>query len=291
MSDSKKWHQRWYVWLIILAVLGSVYSNKDNEDENQVESQVENQVEKEREEAIEIRSSTLYEAYDNNEISADNEYKDKWLKLTGKIIDISINPVKKSETIVKLNGLIDNEYEIIGVPCYFDESQNSEISSLTKGQTVTIIGKCLGKPFYIKIVDCSIEQSVTRKASDNKTSNTIETTNEAKKVVKKKSISGLYMWNGLEYGNFAIFNKDGNCSFGLVDKNGYVNSRTEGHYKINGNSFTVSDLYNPNWEGASKNNGNWKIIGASSIEKSENSLGYKWFKKSRFSDRGTKIEF
>jgi len=34
MSDSKKWYQRWYVWLIILAVLGSVFGNDDKKDDS-----------------------------------------------------------------------------------------------------------------------------------------------------------------------------------------------------------------------------------------------------------------
>ena len=296
MSESKKWYQRWYVWLIIIALFGSILS-KDENKEKQVATNNENieesSLNKEKNDALEIKSSTLYKAYESNEISADNKFKDKWVKLTGKIIDIRKNPIKKSESIVKLNGLIDNKYEIVGVSCHFDESQNSEISKLVEGQIITILGKCLGKPVFIKIADCSIENVNPLQTGDKNSYIKPETKTVAnsKPIVKKKAISGLYMWNDLAYGNFAIFNKDGSCSFGLVEKSGLTNSRTEGQYKVNGSIITVSGLYNPNWEGAAKNNGDWKIIGASTIEKSENSLGYRWFKKSRFRDRGLKIEF
>tara|TARA_B110000908_G_C10160992_1_gene406002 strand:+ start:206 stop:793 length:588 start_codon:yes stop_codon:yes gene_type:complete len=110
-------------------------------------------------------------------------------------------------------------------------------------------------------------------------------------AAKKKTISGLYMWNGLETGNFAIFKKNGSCVFGILSKGGYVSSRTEGSYVLEGDKLIVSDLYNPNWDRASKNNGDWVLKSKTSIEKAEGSLGYSWFKQRRFSDLGTKITF
>ncbi|MDC0579709.1 hypothetical protein OAP11_03000 [Bacteroidia bacterium] len=110
-------------------------------------------------------------------------------------------------------------------------------------------------------------------------------------AAKKKTISGLYMWNGLETGNFAIFKKNGSCVFGILSKGGYVSSRTEGSYVLEGDKLIVSGLYNPNWDRASKNNGDWVLKSKTSIEKAEGSLGYSWFKQRRFSDLGTKITF
>lgn len=293
-NNKKKWYQRWYVWVIILGFLGGVFSKDDKEkapeDDNK---EIVNEEETKNVNAVEIKSSVLYKAYDDNEVSADNQYKDKWLRITGKIIDIRNNPVKKSETIIKLNGLIDNEYEIVGVACHFDESHKSTIASLVKGQTVTILGKCIGKPVFIKIQECSLVNSDATSTVEKETTKNTGTTKKINSTPtkKKKTISGLYMWNGLETGNFALFKNDGTCSFGIISKGGYVSSRTEGNYTISRGILTVTNLYNPNWDGASKNNGDWKISGNKSIEKFENSLGYSWFKKSRFRDNGLKIEF
>ena len=110
-------------------------------------------------------------------------------------------------------------------------------------------------------------------------------------AAKKKTISGLYMWNGLKTGNFAIFKKNGNCVFGILSNGGLVSSRTEGSYVLKGNKLIVSGLYNPNWERAAKNNGEWIMSSRTSLEKAEGSMGYKWFKQGRFSYQGTIIRF
>jgi len=199
MSESKKWYQRWYVWLIVLAILGSLFGDDDKENVTQTDQDSTEQIndsQKEQSEAIEVKSSVLYKAYDENEVSADNEYKDKWLKITGKVIDVRNNSIKKSETIVKLNGLIDNEYEIIGVSCHFDESHKDEIAKISKGQTITILGKCVGKPVFIKIEECSITSSNNSIANDQNSSNseisvsnksvTSSTSDKKAPVAKKK---------------------------------------------------------------------------------------------------------
>jgi hypothetical protein len=110
-------------------------------------------------------------------------------------------------------------------------------------------------------------------------------------VAKEKTISGLFMWNGLETGNFAIFNKNGSCVFGILRKGGYVSSRTEGSYVLKGDKLIVSDLYNPNWDRVAEHNGDWIMKSKTSIEQAEGSQGYLWFKQLSFSDLGTKITF
>lgn len=194
MSESKKWYQRWYVWLIILAILGSLFGDDDKENVTQTDqdsTEINNESEKKQIEAIEVKSSVLYKAYDDNEISADNLYKDKWVKITGKVIDVRKNPIKKSETIVKLNGLIDNEYEIVGVSCHFDESHKAEISEISKGQSITILGKCVGKPVFIKIEECSIissNNSISKDQNSGKSEISVSNKTVQSSSVKKAAV-------------------------------------------------------------------------------------------------------
>jgi len=111
----------------------------------------------ETEEAIQISSTQIYKDYDDNEVAADNKYKDKVVEVKGKIIDISKD--YSDDIVIKLNGLIDNEYEIVGVSCTFSKSHNSEAASLSKGQIITIRGKCDGKLMGPDISGCSLVKS------------------------------------------------------------------------------------------------------------------------------------
>ena len=111
----------------------------------------------ETEEAIQISSTQIYKDYDDNEVAADNKYKDKVVEVKGKIIDISKN--FSDDIVIKLNGLINNEYEIVGVGCTFSKSHNSEAASLSKGQIITIRGKCDGKLMGPDISGCSLVKS------------------------------------------------------------------------------------------------------------------------------------
>ena len=111
----------------------------------------------ETEEAIQISSTQIYKDYDDNEVAADNKYKDKVVEVKGKIIDISKN--FSDDIVIKLNGLINNVYEIVGVGCTFSKSHNSEAASLSKGQIITIRGKCDGKLMGPDISGCSLVKS------------------------------------------------------------------------------------------------------------------------------------
>lgn len=105
---------------------------------------------------IKVSSVQLYEAYDENEVSADAKYKDQVVQVTGKVIDISKNLINKDELIVKLNGLVDNEYEIMGVSFYFDKKHSGDVAKLEKGSEITIKGLCSGFTIGVKVEGCSL---------------------------------------------------------------------------------------------------------------------------------------
>ena len=107
---------------------------------------------------ISLTSSELYNAYEANEVAADNKYKDKILEVTGKVSKIYKNPIKDDEIIVKLNGLKDNEYEIMGIDCHFDSSHTEEAANLSEGQKITIIGKCKKEIIGIDLNECTIKK-------------------------------------------------------------------------------------------------------------------------------------
>ena len=73
---------------------------------------------------------------DNNAMGASDKYKDKYLEITGKLTNIDA-----SGKYIDL--MADGDFEIIGVQCYIkNDEQKTKVASMTKGETVTLKGKC-----------------------------------------------------------------------------------------------------------------------------------------------------
>ncbi|MFC6098362.1 hypothetical protein ACFPVY_17070 [Flavobacterium qiangtangense] len=99
---------------------------------------------------FEITAPDLYQAYEANEVSADEQYKGKKIAVTGTIGNIG-------------KDVLDNPYVSLevgylqSVNCYFSDENNKIISQLGKREKVTIIGKCKGFTLQnVVIQDCSV---------------------------------------------------------------------------------------------------------------------------------------
>lgn len=99
---------------------------------------------------FEITATHLYQAYDANEVAADEQYKGKKIAVTGTIGSIG-------------KDVLDNPYVSLkvgymqSVNCYFSDKNNKIISQLLKGEKVTIIGTCKGLSLsYVVMRNCSI---------------------------------------------------------------------------------------------------------------------------------------
>ena len=101
----------------------------------------------------EIDASVLYDEYNRNEIAADAKYKNKKLQITGVINNIGSDIMGS----VYITLSIGEEYSITDVQCYFDSKAEIEkVSTLEKGQTVTLLGVGDGKTFNVLVKKCKI---------------------------------------------------------------------------------------------------------------------------------------
>jgi len=78
--------------------------------------------------------------YDQNEIAADMKYKGKEIIVTGIVEDIG-RDIFGSMYV----NLITASQKTLSVQCFFDNSQQGEVSGIEKFGEVTIRGKCVGK--------------------------------------------------------------------------------------------------------------------------------------------------
>lgn len=83
-----------------------------------------------------VSVNDMMSALNDNAMGASDKYKGKYLEITGKLTNIDASGKY-------INLMADGDFEIIGVQCYIkNDDQKAKISSLTKGDTVTLKGKC-----------------------------------------------------------------------------------------------------------------------------------------------------
>lgn len=99
---------------------------------------------------MEVSASELYNAYEANEVSADQQYKGKRLLITGVVGTIGKDVLDNPYVSLKIDYLQS-------VNCYFDDKNNKVLSQLSKGQKVQIIGTCKGLTLTDVVVkDCEL---------------------------------------------------------------------------------------------------------------------------------------
>ena len=150
VKKKKKLYQRWWFWVIIVLVAFVVFlsGGDDSNGDSAAQSGVDGQSEPEY---IEVTPAALYSAYENNEVSADNEYKHKLLKISGTIDSIGKDILDEVYITFEAGNVFES------IQCYFSEKEEiDKVATLSEGDTVTIIGKCDGKSLNVLVDDCVI---------------------------------------------------------------------------------------------------------------------------------------
>lgn len=128
----------------------------EQNNDNQNKSDIKINQDYSHEDVIELSAKTLYTEYEMNEVAANNKYKGKIIMVTGEIHEITST---EESYAVKLDG-----GGWVGlVVCYFSDKHKFELSHLSKGEEVSIVGECNGKDFfYPELLNCSIEGELDR---------------------------------------------------------------------------------------------------------------------------------
>nr|DAM46848.1 MAG TPA: hypothetical protein [Caudoviricetes sp.] len=131
-------------WVVLILIIGVVIGAVTGEDKSvdstakQTEATASDS-QKQESESIEYTSvsvNDMMDALNNNAMGASDKYKGKYLEITGKLTNIDAGGKY-------IDLMADGDFEIIGVQCYIkNDDQKAKISALTKGDTVTLKGKC-----------------------------------------------------------------------------------------------------------------------------------------------------
>lgn len=90
--------------------------------------------------------------YEQNEVAADNKYKGKTIRISGRINDIGKDIMDQIYITFKMPG----QWEIRTVQCFFSDAHSQEIGNLRKGQDITIQGTVNGLMMNVLLKDCWI---------------------------------------------------------------------------------------------------------------------------------------
>lgn len=130
--------------IVVICIIGAAAGSGDDGNSKSGESKTastSSTSEQKKEEATPIEYTSvsvndMMTALNDNAMGASDKYKGQYLEITGKLTNIDA-----SGKYIDL--MADGDFEIIGVQCYIkNDDQKAKVSSLTKGDTVTLKGKC-----------------------------------------------------------------------------------------------------------------------------------------------------
>lgn len=104
------------------------------------------------EQAIKVTASKLVADYKANEVSADLAYKGKLIEVKG-----TIDTIGKDIIDTPYIALSDGSpYSFERVQCMFTKEQETELSAISKGQSITLQGRMSGKLGNVIVRECRI---------------------------------------------------------------------------------------------------------------------------------------
>jgi hypothetical protein len=102
---------------------------------------------------INVTAPDLAKAYEDNEVNADKNYKNKTVLISGKVSDIG---VVLDQTYVVLSA--EKEFAVTQVQCFFqDKPEIDKVATLKKGDNVKIQGVVEGKSMNVSVRKCVLK--------------------------------------------------------------------------------------------------------------------------------------
>lgn len=142
MSKKKGGKLKWVVLVVVaVGVIGAVGGNSDSNTTSSSSASTKTESTKEVDtptpiEYTAVSVNDMMSDLDSNAMGASDKYKGKYLEITGKLSNIDA-----AGKYIDL--MADGDFEIIGVQCYIkNDDQKAKIASMSKGDTVTLKGKC-----------------------------------------------------------------------------------------------------------------------------------------------------
>ena len=161
MSDSKEKKGNWFMrhkiitGIIVLVILVAVVSSGGDTETPSSNTSSETATEQTQQvEYEQVNTNTMIDTFDNNQLAAEKQYKDKHVEFTAQIKNISEDIVGTS--FLSLAPVNAGEYYVgTTLKCSFKNSD--DLLTVSNGETVTLQGKVKEQSLgIITIDDCQI---------------------------------------------------------------------------------------------------------------------------------------
>ena len=137
--------------LIGLGVLGKLIEDKDGAAPEARRSAPTAEATRPPTPAEVVSPQALFDAFEQNEVAADDRYKGKWIEISGTIDNIG------KDILDKMYLTLEAEQPLFGVQAFFADKHKSALASLAKGDPVTLLCKCSGKMGNVLLRECSFK--------------------------------------------------------------------------------------------------------------------------------------
>lgn len=104
-------------------------------------------------EASGVQIEALLSEYKDNEVRADANFKGKYIRVTGKVDDIKKDILDSAYVTIGTG----KQFEIPQVQCMLDKESVAKAAQLSKGASLTVVGRVEGLMVNVLIRDCSIQ--------------------------------------------------------------------------------------------------------------------------------------
>ena len=142
---------KFIVVLILLGIAGSQMGGKVKTEVAQTNTQEKKKIEQPVE-TMKVTATQISEDYKANEVAADAKYKGKLLEISGLVDNIGKDILDTPYITFQTE-----QYAIVNqVQCMFSKSDEQSLSTLTKGQRVTLTGEVSSKLVTIIVKGCKI---------------------------------------------------------------------------------------------------------------------------------------
>jgi len=148
-SNKKKGCLIGFLIFIGIAMIG--FCSNDKSSTNGHSSQASSVQAKAVEPALTVTASELLAAFEQNELKANQTYKNKYIAVQGAVDNIGEDIVGSPYVTLKTGNII------LSVQCMLNKSEAAKAANLDKGQQITIQGNCDGKFGNVLIKNCSIK--------------------------------------------------------------------------------------------------------------------------------------
>ena len=131
--------KRWWFWVIavfVLFIIGSVMSSDEQSPSNNTGASSNQKTE---EPVLTVSAVTLYNEYEANQVAADEKYKNKLVEITG-----VVDTIGKDIVDTPYISFYIKPYQITTVQCMFSDKESAPLSSISKGQKLTVRGTVSG---------------------------------------------------------------------------------------------------------------------------------------------------